>query len=269
MHGVYHARREYETLTGLWDAFSRYAGRFTVPQPLGFFPEWGALLLEHCSGVRLVDELGWARVRAISPWKKRLLQQAQASGEWLGVFHQITARDEDSQTVARLIEEEFQRDLDRCAQRGLDRALASRLAQAFATCREMLKGRPQLLVNQHGDFGPHNVFFSGHTVTVIDFEGLRPGFRYSDLSYFLAVVESRSVLHAGPAGLHEITEHFLDGYARHHPVDRNLLRAFMVPAMVKLMAYNPLLARSPRNPLERWRQAAQRQRYVVWLRSHV
>ena len=89
---------------------------------------------------------------------------------------------------------------------GQDPAILARLREL------QMRVAPRALVacGHHGDYWPGNVFLDDARVTVIDFEGYRPGLPLEDVAYFLIELELLMPRHA--RHLPALRVAFLDGY---------------------------------------------------------
>lgn len=260
------AEQEYRVLSFLWREFSHRSTRLAVPQPLDYFPEQGALVVEKCPGEKLSQSLRWARWLPTTSRRRRLCQQVKMCGQWLALLHEITQRSGDPSGIYRRIEREFYGNLQLCQALGLDSALARQIAAWFEQKRTIAFTGNHLIVGHHGDFGPYNVLVSPEKVTVIDFEGWREGILYEDLCYFLSLIEAIPSRHLSRKLAQEITESFLGGYGQ--PLDSGSLAFFMLTAMVKIMAYSPAL-RPEVGWLHAWKRHERVAFYTRWLREHV
>lgn len=262
------ARREYEALSSLWNAFSIRSDRLGVPRPLALFPEGAAVLMELCDGRRLDRMLRWTRLRAIAGREARLRQDLTACGEWLGMFHQITERSGNPSAIYHRIEQDFSEELARCRAQGLREDIAQRVQQHFTAAKAAAFGGSDRLVGRHCDFGPYNIFLSPGRMTAIDFEGFQDGIRYDDLCYFLGMIESVSWYHLSAAQRRRLAESFLDGYSRYGTLDRGSQESFMLAAMVKIMARSPLLQGKARRGPDAWKRATRVAQYNHWFEQH-
>ena len=258
------ARREHDTLVLLYEQFSRKSSRLEVPKPLGLLPEFAAVLMERCEGKRLDGQLRWARMLS-PPWQRhRLCRQLEQCGEWLGLFHQITARQSDPTHVYQRIEQDFHDDLGACRNTGLMAELTDRVADAFERRKADLFTGRHLIVGQHCDFGPYNVFVSPARVCVIDFEGFGEGVIYDDVCYFLGMLEAMPAYHLSRDLLARLQDSFLKGYGRYHDVNLQELEIFMLATMAKIMGRNPWLKQNPRNWHDDWKQRERKALYAAW-----
>ncbi len=258
------ARREYEALSFLWREFSRQSDRFTVPRPLDHVPEWAALVMEKCQGVRLDRALRWARLVRGRSQRERLCQHVAACGEWLGLFHRITERPADPSEVYRRIERDFKGQLAVCCSLGLNPRLIQRLASVFQRGTAAAFAGHHKVVGHHCDFGPYNVFLAPGRIAVIDFEGLQDGIIYDDMCYFLAMIEDMSFYHLGPELVRRMKDSFLHGYLRHGTLSHEELELFMLPAMAKIAATSPTLHRAD-GWINRWKRRQQLGFLTRWL----
>jgi Ser/Thr protein kinase RdoA (MazF antagonist) len=196
--------------------------------------------MEKVAGVKPERAIRWARLRPGA--MHRLSRWFAASGEWLGVFHNVTEREGVADAVFERIEREFFSDLTKCRERGLDGILASSAARQFEKGKAAAFDPRLKLVGRHCDFAPYNVLVSGSKVTVIDFEGLQQGLQYDDLCYFICILEATPPYHLSRAMAGTLRQAFLRGYQQHAGLDHAALDFFMLVAGVKVMANSPILA---------------------------
>ncbi|MBI4468905.1 MAG: phosphotransferase [Acidobacteria bacterium] len=266
--GEPYARREYESLSWLWREFSRRSARFAVPKPFDYFPECAGLVVQKCEGKPLDQLLRWARLLKTSSQREKLYACVGACGEWLELFHRITARAGPASETYQRINRDFHHDLETCVHLGLDAGLASQVAYGFEQRKSIAASGDSQRVGYHCDFGPHNVLVSDEKITVLDFEGLQEGIIYEDLCYFLGMIETFPLYHLSHKICRGMKESFLKGYSRRGNLDWDQLDLFMPVATVKFMAHNPRL-----KPQTGWLDQRRRQQrlrvYTNWLARRV
>jgi Ser/Thr protein kinase RdoA (MazF antagonist) len=125
------------------------------------------------------------------------------------------------------------------------------------------------VVGYHCDFAPYNVLLSPDRVSVIDFEGLQEGLIYEDICYFIGMIDSLPAYHLDARMAERIKDCFLQGYTRHRSVDQAQLNAFMLVAMLKIVARGPLLDGRVRGWVERGRRMARRRRHTAWFEEYL
>jgi len=258
------AENDFRALSFFYGLFSRHSARFAIPRPVALELDYAAVLMEKCSGERLDRAMRWARFRRGA--RASLPGWFASCGEWLAIFHQATASQEDPSPVFTRMERDFFENLELCRKRGLDAVLASLAARRFEADKGAAFDRQLGLVGRHCDFAPYNVLVSGDRVSVIDFEGLQEGVLYEDLCYFLRMLEVTPPYHLGRSTIAALRESFLAGYERRRDLDRGALDFFMLLVTVKVMANAPIL-----RPPATWRDALKRRQrlgfYRGWFRE--
>lgn len=245
--------REYNSLLSLWKKFNQQSNCFRVPRPIAYFPEFAGILMEKCQGERFDQSLRWIRFLAAKSDIAGISNNAKACGEWLGLFHRVTEKEDDPSTVYKRIESEFHDDLETCTKIGLHSELANRIANFFEDRKDIAFNGGHKLVGHHCDFGPYNVFISSDLVTVIDFEGMMDGIIYDDICYFLCMIDTIPPYHLKHKIRIRIRERFLEGYSKYQTVDQDEFRFFMVINMVKIMSRNPAFRKGANTWLSRLR----------------
>lgn len=238
--GERHARNEYEALCFLSGGSSPGAPALAVPRPISLNPDHAALLMEKCAGEKLTRVMRWTWLRPGA--RARLPHLFRSCGQWLSKFHEVTRQPGDVRPVLERVEREFFADLKACRVLGLDPNLAAAAAQHFDEGKSSAFAAQTGLVGRHCDFAPYNILVDESRVTVIDFEGFQQGLPFDDLCYFLSMVKATPSYHIGRASLGHLCSEFLHGYQQHGPLDRDSLRFFMVPAMLKIMASSPVVS---------------------------
>jgi hypothetical protein len=156
-------------LTKLWNAGMRPPSRYTVTQPIGWFPERELLIQEKAPGVQLLDLL---RAGEIEPFEQ--------AAEWL---KSLRATD----VVAPAWRAEVST-VQRC-RRELAECLPEERSRVERLCDEVegAMAAAQPLVVSHGDFHPMNLYFSSDgRVTPIDLDTFSVRESAVDVAYCLA-----------------------------------------------------------------------------------
>lgn len=210
------ARLEFELLRRLHTSTNGSAGPPAVPRPLGIVADEGTLVMERASGIPLD-----ARIRSWreggEPDDTALLPILRATGRWLRAFQLRTAED-DEQARQALVDllHTASGDLERSRPR-LPRGLQAAIRSRILSCgTEGLSG-PLRAVGHHCDFWPGNVFVDGNRITVIDFEGYRPGLPQEDVAYFLVHLELALSRPWHRHTRHRARRAFLEGYGVAEP----------------------------------------------------
>jgi thiamine kinase-like enzyme len=163
---------------------------------------------------------------------------------------------------------EFYEDLQTCKNFGFDQKLLDRANGYFENGISLIEESDERIVSQHCDFGPHNIFVKGNTLTVIDFEGMQDGLIYDDLAYFLCLVEAMPFYHLARGLKHKIRDAFLKGYAGKTDFDAGVLKFYQVPVMVKIAAHNPAFMENGEK-VQFLRRLWRRRAYSKWLEARV
>jgi colanic acid/amylovoran biosynthesis glycosyltransferase len=192
------ARREFETLERLvarFDAAAPTPGggagadgkrRLCVPRPIHLDGARASIVMERCSGAPL-EELIRARRWGGEGDQVALRRDVADAAEWLDAFHRHSRLDAAAEMYLNGVLEGAADDLLRSEIFG--RASADRLLSRLHRLRADSDPTALQVVERHGDFGPVNIFMDSEAVTVIDFEGSRPGLDYQDVTEFLVELE--------------------------------------------------------------------------------
>ena len=172
-------RREQETLERIRAQVSSTL-RCTIPKPMGLF-QCGDVVVGMESYVE-----GQSLLRSSARWGvpiSKKIEDLELAAEWLTLFHSETVSRRgpwgDAQ-ITTWIEEPIRAYQDRFGVSQAEENLFERMRQRAIG----LQGAPFALVWQHRDFNIWNVFRSGETVGVIDWEGGRLGPPLCDLLHF-------------------------------------------------------------------------------------
>jgi Ser/Thr protein kinase RdoA (MazF antagonist) len=263
-----YAENEYRALSSLWKNFGAAGGRFRVPQPVLLLSEQQAVVTEKCGGERCDKLLQHQAVGRGVVSRKQVISAVEACGEWLAKFHFVTRRQSDKRHVINRLRKEFAADLASCETFGFDRRLIEKAGRYFEANIETVAGESSSIVSQHCDFGPHNIFVSNDTITVIDFEGMQDGLIYDDLAYFLCLIEVMPFYHLTQTMKREISEAFLRGYEKKSFVNKRQLEFYQLPVMIKIVAHNPVFEKL-RGNLHLLRRFYRKRTYTKWLEERV
>ena len=236
--GLFHAENEYRALRRLWPEF-RDSNSLRIPKPLALIPEQAAVVTERCSGIRL-DHL--IRFRAVSflSSDSELVKVFETVGIWLSRFHSVTDDGRSAEGALERLRSEFAQDLSVCRTLSFEPQLLDMVEDHFERDRHIIQENHGVVVSEHCDFGPHNIFVDGEKITLIDFEGIRDGFIYGDLSYFLCLVDLMPSYHLNGPQKVRLKDAFLRGYGSRHEIADEVLRLYAVPTLIKLAAHNPV-----------------------------
>ncbi len=243
-----HAEQEFKALTALWAYQQHDEAALAVPRPIGFNRSHSAVLMGKSPGEKLSIHLRWASWR--SGGARPLPGWFDASGAWLAALHRVSATQGDSAAVIERLEREFAADLAHCREAGLDPHLADAAGRRFEANRERFAEWSARQVGQHCDFAPYNILAADSGVTVIDFEGLRPGLVYEDIAYFLCMAEIIPRYHLTRSANAALRARFLAGYRASAELDDAALDFFVLLATIKIMGNSPVL-RPGGSPLAR------------------
>lgn len=182
------ARLEFEVLSRLHRVATGNGPHAPVPRPLAVVGHEGTLVMERARGVPLDAWIRSWRERR-EPEEDTLLPILRATGCWLRAFQARTAGDDGP--APRMLTDllrKASRDLER-SRRGLPARLGSAIRSTIRSFEADSISTPLRAVGHHCDFWPGNVFVDGTRITVIDFEGYRPGLPQEDVAYFLLHLE--------------------------------------------------------------------------------
>jgi colanic acid/amylovoran biosynthesis glycosyltransferase len=192
--GPARARHEFETLRRLHEAFSA-AGpgdaavsrdpvrRPGVPRPLHLDGGRASVLMERCPGTALDDRVRAGR-RGGGDVLAGLERDVRDAAAWLEGYHAQTRLKSPADPHLYRLLETATTDVGRSGLFG--RSGARRLVDRLERLRDAVDPAALRVVERHGDYWPGNIYVSSDAVTVIDFEGARPGLDYEDVAGFLA-----------------------------------------------------------------------------------
>jgi Ser/Thr protein kinase RdoA (MazF antagonist) len=233
------ARREYQALERLNRIFADHGPNLAVARPLALEPGHAAVLMDKAAGDKLSLAMRWARVR---PGRQKALRELFAAcGQWLAIWHAASGRMADSAPVIARLKSEFKDELTLCMTRGLSKRTVRAIYGRFGVELGGVLARQPVVVDMHCDFASYNVLVAGEAITVIDFEGVRPGLVCEDMAYFLGMLEATPPYHLSRKMIEDLRGSFLEGYEREAGIDREALDFFMLLSAVKIMARSPVL----------------------------
>jgi glycosyltransferase involved in cell wall biosynthesis len=238
--GLFHAENEYRALQRLWAAFHDSNDNLHIPKPLALIPERAAVVTEYCPGVRLDRLLRYQALPNLKSTATDLTRTFESVGNWLARFHSVTSNGRSGANALLRLRNEFASDLSVCRKLPFEGALLDKVKNQFERDFNILAQNHGPVVNEHCDFGPHNVFVDGDEVTVIDFEGVRDGFTYSDLAYFVCLIELMPSRHLTARQKTDLRNAFLIGYGSNNKIRKDVQRFYEIPTLIKLTAHNPV-----------------------------
>jgi Ser/Thr protein kinase RdoA (MazF antagonist) len=218
------ARIEYEVLTALRrDMTATVDGiLYTVPRALQLDESAASVMMTRAAGTPLDRIISAARRRRAMKALETPLRQA---GRWLRIMQQSTRSEGDSGPILATLVDAALHDLnavpDLSGVRERVGALLKRMSGPFS------------VAGHHGDLWPGNLFMSGRSVEVIDFEGFRDGLPLEDAAYFLSYLE---LLPLAMFDYPRMERAFLDGFLDGDPLDRRALELFKVMHAVRTLA---------------------------------
>jgi hypothetical protein len=228
--------REYEMMNLLWATFSGYSDRFYVPEPLQYFPNQSALLMENPRGDRLDQILRWNRLFGSTSSRKKVASQVHQVGEWLALFHWTTLRQEKTDAVHQRMEQDFDRELAVCRELGLSDSLAQRIQGTFESARPLLFDNSQKIVAYHSAFIPPHVYIGKGRVTAVGFGEVKSGFIYEDIADFLIAADRYVDPGQNTRFPRLLREQFLRGYQKYETLDVRLLKTCLILKMLSVMS---------------------------------
>ena len=244
--GLIHAENEYRALRRLWPEF-REPSTLRIPKPLAFISDQAAVVTEQCRGIRL-DHL--IRYRAVPFFHddSELEKTFEAVGMWLAKFHSVTGNGRSAEASLERLRDEFAQDLSACRTLSFEPALLDMVERHFERNHQVIRENHGVVVSEHCDFGPHNILVDGEKITLIDFEGIRDGSIYGDLSYFLCLVDLMPFYHLNRQQKVRLKNAFLRGYGKGHKIAAEVLPLYAVPTLIKLAAHNPVFFEARSTP---------------------
>jgi len=183
--------------------------RFGTPQPLAFYEDGCALIMQDCQGLSLTELMSGAALAQACEGMER-------AGAWLSWYHGATQRVDAFRPEAEMAL--LARRLDQVDVQGLDipRLQAfRRAAQDLAEAADQVAGRPARLCVPHGDFHPRNILFGdGGTVWGLDFDRVEEEPALRDIAGFVieAALEWRRRHGEDAAGEKALLQAFDRGY---------------------------------------------------------
>jgi hypothetical protein len=262
--------REFEMMNLLWATFSGYSNRFYVPEPLQYFPEESALLMENPRGDRLDQLLRWNRLFGSTTSRRRVTHQMYQVGEWLALFHWTTLRQEKTGAVPQRLEQDFHHDLAACRELGLGEQLIQRIRLNFETNRPLLFDPSLKIVAYHSAFLPPHIYLGKGRVTAVGFSEIKSGFAYEDIADFLIAADR----YVDP-GLNRrfsrlLKERFLAGYRKYETLDMRLLELCLLLKMLRVMARDREdLGNASIPSLARLGYRNRAQLFSTWFKNHL
>ena len=208
-----------------------------VVELIGVFTEQQIIVTRECPGQPLDTILNKRRFW----WLKQFTNNnsdhdvALLCGQWLSRFHTLTrAPNADLSSWHDYLSGEMQWRIDSL----------SRLLPQFHKLFEqtLIKYDTELQslstsdssCSYHGDFAPHNIFFDGNHIRVIDFYGARSGHYLMDIVNFIGSVASRAENHLYPKrSIEKFCERFILGYRTTLREDTELLILLLVLQSIK------------------------------------
>jgi aminoglycoside phosphotransferase (APT) family kinase protein len=157
--------------------------RRTLPNPRGIV-RWG----ETSVGIESYVA-GHSLLRSCGRWgtpMRQKIRELHSATTWLSEFHsqaQLRRIEWGTQSIAEWVEQP----LASYRERLITTDLEERLFAAVRRHADALRGLPLPIVWQHGDFSLWNLFRRGDSLSVIDWEGARPGPALCDLLHFLTL----------------------------------------------------------------------------------
>jgi hypothetical protein len=207
--------RAFRAMQGLWGGGFGAGSRLNIPRPLCYLPGPKLLIQDMARGMLLPECLGRSDPAALVPFRM--------AAWWLDKLHRspasavpVASDEEDASAVTHFA--------DQLA--GRYPHLARRVADVAASIRGRLSARKTTpLAVTHGDFHPENIFVTGATTTVIDFDRCARSDPARDLAYFVADVRDLGHRARGsPDAANEQLGAFLNAYwAASQPGERERL----------------------------------------------
>jgi hypothetical protein len=233
------AHNAYASLQKLWIAGLQPPARFTVPEPIAWFPERSLLIQEKAPGHSMAD---------VMQHKSNDTGFARDAAAWLKAVWEL----EVDGTPAGLDGEDVVK-RSRDVSLALGNSRADNLSQAVL---QVLAADSPDLRPSHGDFHPLNVFVSPERVTAIDLDtfGLRE--REVDVAYFLAQTAIFGIhLHESFAATQELRAEFLSECCT---VNKQRVVAYMAWTFLQSLHYDLCILRIENESAELMLGAADR-----------
>lgn len=228
------ARQENANLQYVQQTLSRrkLAG---VPQPIGDYSEFGAVVTEKISGLPLQSIIMKAALLPGFADNGSIALVARRSGEWLRLFHKTTADMPEPLDSAALIHA-LEKLCQNCLREGLDdhsvQVILNGTRNVLARHRKAIPSSAVL-----ADFTPLNVVVTDNGVAFCDFARMkRRGNSFEDLALFLASVEAlEKYPFCNRAITSQIQENFLDAYGVTQS-ESAILRVLKMKALLGMFA---------------------------------
>jgi hypothetical protein len=154
----------------------------TLPEPWGILP---------CGAISIGIEAyapGRSLLRACGTWGtpiEQKIRDLRMAAAWLGEFHrqvQVRCTEWGAQSISEWVEQPLAAYHERFGTEA-----EARLFTAARQHAETLRGLPLPVVWQHRDFSLSNLLRRGSTLSVLDWEGARPGPALCDLLHFVTL----------------------------------------------------------------------------------
>jgi colanic acid/amylovoran biosynthesis glycosyltransferase len=267
------ARREFETLERLGARFdaaptptldgaagSDPVRRPGVPRPIHLDQERASIVMERCAGAPLEERIRARRWRGNADQAALRRDVADAAG-WLDAFHGHSRLDAAAEPHLDGVLRGAADDLRRGAI--FRRAGADRLLARLHRLRADSDPAALRVVERHGDFGPVNIFIATESVTVIDFEGSRPGLDYQDVTEFLVELEPFLAFPFRPSRRTALRQAFLERYFADRRPDPAALALCQTAAALAALARDREREEGPSGPGRRMAPRAWRRRRAL------
>ena len=206
-----------------------------VPRPLGDFTDLGAVVSEKFSGLPLQSIIMKAALLPGFNDRGGLALAARKTGEWLRLFHKLTA-----DMPAAFNPDSLLSDLEKlclnCKTEGLDDdAIRTILSGSKQVLHRTKKNLPCSAVLN--DFTPLNVIVGDQGIGICDYARMTPrGNSFHDVAMFLAAVEAlEKYPFCNRTMTSEVQSNFLEAYGA-TPADRAVLRVLKMKALLGMFA---------------------------------
>jgi len=193
--------------------------RFLLVRPVGYVPEYLALVMEESPGSSLSGHIqrkgkGWPT----SSVRQSLRGNCNLAGEWLRRFQALTSQQGKTRPFFQVLRSDIGNIIECLTERPRVRFSRELGAEVLAYMNQILGGAAHdkaAVTGKTGEFSPGNMLVDGERLTVLDFGMYTLGASMSDAAQFYNHLEMfRHKPIYRPSLVRELQRGFLDGYGQ-------------------------------------------------------
>ncbi len=234
---------EFETLRRLHTAFKKYP-RFSVIKPIACFLEYWVTVTEEAQGENLFNILkSHGRIFSERARFEQLREYCHSCGEWLGIFHIVTAQNRTKNLAELGLWDGTIEDFQRWKLLGIDNKIQMEILAYLEQQLATLGSKEVSISGQHGDFIPFNIIVKPGEVFVLDFPYYTEGTTYNDLARFCAVLITmpKNWLYRYD-DMEKLKRTFLEGYSKQNvDFSYDIFRLFFIRNMTNWLSWEKSL----------------------------